>query len=214
MTIANQQDFAQATDLAGRAINSTNFLLDNWWVWLVLGLLLWGLLKIRSLHELLGQMDERCEAAFADIDALLTERHGLIGNLVETVKGFASQEHKVLNDVTNARSRAMAASGSDKAEAESQVGRSLATLYEVTENYPELTSSAHFTDLRNEIVRMDDQITASRRFYNLSVEELNGTRRAFPANVVDYFFTVGSHEKYSIGDKRTELSNAPQISFS
>jgi len=109
---AQDQTFSQATDLFGRAVRSVNFILDNWAGWLALGAAIWLVLLIRSRHQLLGELDERCEASFADIDAMLAERHGLIPNLVETVKAFAGQEHKVLKDVIDARARAMATAGS------------------------------------------------------------------------------------------------------
>ena len=208
-----EQSFAEATDLSARVINATNFLLDYWWLWLLLGAGLWLFLRIRKQHELLGSLDERCEAAFADIDALLAERHALIGNLVETVKGFAGQEHKVLKDVIDARARAMESAGSARMEAETQIGQSLISLFAVTENYPALASSSHFSELRAELTRMEDRITAGRRFYNLSVEELNAVRRAFPGNIVARVATIGRHDKFTLGERRAEFAEPVKVGF-
>jgi LemA protein len=102
-------DFAQATDLEGRAIRATNFLLDHWWLWLILLALLWLVLTIRSQHARVGKLDERADAAFGDIDALLIERHTLIGNLAEVVRAFAAKEHDVIRDVLDARVDALEA---------------------------------------------------------------------------------------------------------
>ena len=207
------QTFAEATGLWDRAVGATNYVLDHWWVWLVLGFALWLFLKARAQHQLLGELDERCSAAQGDIDALLTERHALIGNLAETVKGFAGQEHKVLKDVIDARARATSATGNSKADAEAAVSASLANLWSITENYPELASSDHFRELRGELVRMEDRINASRRFYNLSVEELNGVRRAFPYNLLDSIAKTADHDKYTLGDNRAQFDQPVKVSF-
>ena len=207
------QSFAEATGLWERAVNATNYMLDHWWVWLVLGFVLWVALKARAQHALLGELDERCGAAHGDIDTLLTERHALIGNLNETVKGFAIQEHKVLKDVIDARARATSTTGGAQVDAEAAVSASLANLWSITETYPQLASSSHFTQLRTELVRMEDRINAARRFFNLTVEELNGVRRAFPYNLIDAVAKTANHEKYSLGESRAQFDQPVKVSF-
>ena len=207
------QSFAEATGLWERAVNATNYMLDHWWVWLVLGFVLWVALKARAQHALLGELDERCGAAHGDIDTLLTERHALIGNLNETVKGFAIQEHKVLKDVIDARARATSTTGGAQVDAEAAVSASLANLWSITETYPQLASSSHFTQLRTELVRMEDRINAARRFFNLTVEELNGVRRAFPYNLINSIAKTADHEKYSLGEKRAQFDEPVKVSF-
>ena len=208
-----QQNFVEATDLVGRSIRGTNFVLDHWWLWglTVVAVLLF--LYVRNYHAQLSELDERCEAAFADIDALLAERHSLIGNLVESVKGFSVQEHKVLKDVIDARGRAMSSAGQARNEAETQIGQSLISLFAVTEAYPELRSSVHFQELRAELTRMEDRITAGRRFYNLAVEELYAIRRAFPGNIITKVTDIGTHEKFTLGERRADFSEPVKVSF-
>ncbi len=207
------QSFAEATGLWERAVNATNYMLDHWWVWLFLGFVLWVALKARAQHALLGELDERCGAAHGDIDTLLTERHALIGNLNETVKGFAIQEHKVLKDVIDARARATSTTGGAQVDAEAAVSASLANLWSITETYPQLASSSHFTQLRTELVRMEDRINAARRFFNLTVEELNGVRRAFPYNLLNSIAKTADHEKYSLGEKRAQFDEPVKVNF-
>ena len=207
------QTFAEATGLWDRAVGATNYMLDHWWAWLVLGFALWLFLKARYQHQLLGELDERCMAAAGDIDAVLNERHALIGNLAETVKGFAGQEHKVLKDVIDARARATSTTGGAKMDAEAAVSSSLANLWSITETYPQLASSSHFAELRAELVRMEDRINAARRFYNLTVEELNGVRRAFPYNLLDSIAKTATHEKYSLGENRAQFDQPVKVSF-
>lgn len=210
---AQQQTFAEATGLFDRSVHATNIVLDLWWLWLVLLAAVALFVVLRRTHALLGKLDERCGAAAGDIDALLAERHALIGNLVETVKGFAKQEHAVLKDVIDARARAMASAGQAKLEAETQVGQSLNSLWAVSEAYPELASSGHFRELRLELTRMEDRITAARRFYNLAVEELNAVRRAFPANLIDGAARIGTHEKFTLAERREDFAAPVAISF-
>ena len=89
MQESQPQTFWQAIDLWGRAVGSANTLLDLWWLWLVLGAVAWFALSIRSQHALIAKLDERADAAFGDVDALLLERKNLIGNLVEVVRAYA-----------------------------------------------------------------------------------------------------------------------------
>lgn len=207
------QDFVAATDLWGRLVRTTNFVLDHWWLWLLIGGLLWLALSVRRYHALLAKLDERCEAAFADVDTLLAERHALVGNLAETVKGFAGQERTVLKEVMDARARAMSTAGNARLEAENQIGQSLTSLFAISENYPELASSGHFRDLRAELVRIEDRINAARRFLNLAIEELNAVRRSFPGNVIVKLSAVGAHEKFTLGERRADLTEPVKVSF-
>jgi LemA protein len=215
MSTADQtRSFAQETKIFDRSVDSTNFLLDYWWLWALVVVVMLFVFYVQAKHKLLGELDERCEAAFGDIDALLVERHSLVDNLVNTVKGFATQEHKVLKDVIDARARATSTTGGARLDAEAAVGSSLANLWSIEETYPDLKSSSHFRELRQELVRMEDRIAASRKFYNLSVEELNGVRRAFPANFIDKLTTIGTHEKFNIGAERREAIFEPaRVSF-
>ena len=174
------QNFLQAIDFSGRMVRAANFALDHWWLWFVIGAVLWLALRIRSQHALLGQLDERAGAAFGDVDALLIERHALIGNLVEVVRAFATKEHDVIRDVLEARIDALEAMGANGGmiQNETQIANVLQNLFSVSEKYPELASAAHYSMLRNDLIRIEDRITAARKFYNLAVEELNSVRRA------------------------------------
>jgi LemA protein len=198
-------NFAQATDLSGRAIRATNFLLDHWWLWLILLALLWLALTIRSQHARVGKLDERADAAFGDIDALLIERHTLIGNLAEVVRAFAAKEHDVIRDVLDARVDALEALSDGASVNATQIAGVLQNLFTVSENYPTLASSSHYSTLRTDLIRIEERITAARRFYNLCVEEVNATKRAFPGML---FARFGGppREKFSLGERRAEFA--------
>jgi LemA protein len=206
------QTFFESIDLSGRLIRAANFALDHWWLWLVLGLALWLFLKMRSQHALLASLDERADAAFGDIDALLIERHTLIGNLVEVVRAFATREHSVIRDVLDARIDALEAIGKADINGGTQIAGVLQNFFTVSERYPELASESHYAGLRNDLIRIEDRLTAARRFYNLAVEELNTVRRAFPGNL----FTKSNpavREKFTLGERRDEFSEPVKISL-
>lgn len=162
---------------------------------------------------MIGQLDERADAAFADVDALLVERHTLIANLVEVVRAFARQEQEVIRDVLDARIDALEAVSDAGIRTETQIAGVLQNLFTVSETYPKLASAAHYATLRTDLIRVEDRITAARRFYNLAVEELNGVRRAFPGNLIHRWAPATPRTKFSVGERRMEFSEPVKISL-
>ena len=215
MAATTDQTFVQAIDLWGRLVRACNFALDQWWIWLLAGAALWLVLKIRSQHALIGQLDERADAAYGDVDALLIERHTLIGNLVEVVRAFATKEHDVIRDVLEARIDALEAlsGGAGVIRSETQIANVLQNLFTVSEKYPELASAAHYGALRNDLIRIEDRITAARKFYNLAVEELNSVCRAFPANFIAMIVKNPPREKFTLGERRAEFAEPVKVAL-
>ena len=197
MAATTDQTFLQAIDLSGRLVRAANFALDQWWIWLLAGAALWLVLKIRSQHALIGQLDERADAAYGDVDALLIERHTLIGNLVEVVRAFATKEHDVIRDVLDARIDALEAlsGGAGVIRSETQI------------------ANAHYSTLRNDLIRIEDRITAARKFYNLAVEELNSVCRAFPANFIAMIAKNPPREKFTLGERRAEFAEPVKVAL-
>lgn len=212
MQDSDTQTFWQAIDLWGRAVSTANTALDLWWLWLILGAIVWLALRIRAQHALIAMLDERADAAFGDVDALLLERKTLIGNLVEVVRAFAAKEHDVIRDVLSARIEAIAALGG-----EAMIGQQNAAfaqnLVSLGETFPALASADHFVTLRGDLVRIEDRITAARRFYNLAVEELNAVARAFPGNLIAAHTRLPLREKFTLGDRRGAFEETAQIAF-
>jgi len=131
------------------------------------------------------RLQNRADEGFSDIDVQLKRRHDLIPNLVETVKGYASHERQTLENVTSARAAAVAATGPEaQAQAENQLTGALRQLFAVAENYPDLKASRNFLELQNEITDTEDKIQAARRFYNMTVRDLNIKIQSFPSSVI------------------------------
>jgi LemA protein len=212
MQPTDQPTFWQAIDLWGRSVAAANALLDMWWLWLLLGFVLWLALRVRAQHALIAQLDERADAAFGDVDALLVERKTLVGNLVEVVRAFAAKEHDVIRDVLSARIEAIAALG-EGAMVGQQNAAFLQNLISIGEKFPELASANHFATLRNDLIRIEDRITAARKFYNLAVEELNAVARAFPGNVSASLSRLPLREKFTLGERRSAYEETARIAF-
>lgn len=137
------------------------------------------------LYNGLVRLNVQADEAWSDITVQLKRRYDLIPNLVNTVKGYATHEKSVFEDVTNARAQAMQAQGpAETAKAENQFSQTLKSLFAVAENYPDLKATQNFQKLQDEVTDTEDKIMASRRFYNGVVRDFNTKRKVFPTNVL------------------------------
>jgi LemA protein len=137
-----------------------------------------------AMYNGLVRLNQRADEAWSDITVQLKRRYDLIPNLVNTVKGYATHEKSVFEDVTKARSQAMQAQGpAETAKAENQFSQTLKSLFAVAENYPQLKASDNFQQLQDELTDTEDKIMASRRFYNGVVRDFNTKRKVFPTNI-------------------------------
>jgi LemA protein len=132
----------------------------------------------------LVRLNVRANEAWSDITVQLKRRADLIPNLVNTVKGYASHEKTVFDDVTNARAATLNASGpAEAAKAEGDFQKTLKSLFAVAEAYPDLKANQNFLDLQAQLTDTEDKIQASRRFYNGVVRDFNTKRTVFPTNI-------------------------------
>ncbi len=172
------------------------------------GLVLWGI----GAYNRLITLRNRVKEAFSDIDVQLKRRYDLIPNLVTTVKGYATHERELLEKVTEARTRAMGASGvHDKAVAENMLSQTLKSLFAVAENYPDLKASANFLELQRELRDTEDKIQASRRFYNTNVMALNTMIESFPPNVIAGAFSFKKEEFFELEEEAAR--EVPKVNF-
>jgi len=165
-------------------------------------------------HNRLVALDQRCETAFGDVDVHLKHRHNLIPPLVETVRGFAKHESDILLNVTEARADAVQAASPDmRLSAEQNLTQNINALIGMAERYPELKASTHFADLRRELVDAENRITASRRFYNLAVEEYSTTLRQFPGSHIGRLFKMNVRTRFDLGIERVLIDEPLAIKF-
>jgi len=178
----------------------------------VLGLLVAAAVGGVSIYNGLVALRNRAEAAWSDIDVQLKRRWELIPNLVETVKGYAQHEEGTFTKVTEARTRAMAASTpGEKSAAEGNLSGMLKSLFAVAEAYPELKANENFLSLQGELSSLEDAIQKARRYYNAVVRDLNTKVESFPSNVVAGMFGFQQEEYFEL-DSEAERA-APKVSF-
>ncbi len=154
----------------------------------------------------------RCEEAWSDIKIQLKRRHNLIPNLIETVKGYATHEKSVLEEVTKARTQAMQAKGmKETAKSENMLANTLKTLFAVAENYPNLKANANFLELQRELSDTENKIQAARRFYNGNVRDYNIAIQSFPTNIIANLFNFKKKDLFELSSE--EEAEVPKVKF-
>src|ERR1700758_413236 len=184
--------------------------------WIVLGVIVVVVLWVISVYNSLVSMGQRVSQAFADIDVQLRQRHDLIPNLVETVKGYATHERGTLEAVTQARNMAIAAQSQGpqaQAAAETQLSGVLGRLIALSEAYPDLKANANFQQLANELSDLENKIAASRRFFNNAVQEYNTGIQQMPAVLFAGMFGFTKKDFFDLGASRAEVEAAPSVKF-
>ena len=137
-----------------------------------------------GMYNGLVRLNQQANEAWSDIMVQLKRRYDLIPNLVNTVKGYASHEKTVFEDVTKARANALGAqTPAAAAKAEGGFQAAMKSLFAVAENYPDLKATENFQELQAQLTDTEDKIQASRRFYNGVVRDFNTKRKTFPTNI-------------------------------
>ncbi|MGA7387568.1 MAG: LemA family protein [Pseudolabrys sp.] len=182
--------------------------------WVVLGIVVVFVIWAISIYNGLVAMRQRTNQAFADIDVQLKQRHDLIPNLIETVKGYAAHERGTLDAVVQARNAAIAAPGVEqKVAAENVLSGALRQLFALSENYPNLKANANFQQLQTDLSDIENKLAASRRFFNNAVQEYNTGIQPFPASLVAGAFGFTQRTFFDLGETRAELEQAPSVKF-
>lgn len=167
-----------------------------------------------SIYNRLVRLRNNREQAFADIDVQLRQRHDLIPQLVDSVKGYMGHERGVLTEITEARSNAIKATSiNEKIAAEGRLSTALDGLKVSIEAYPDLKASQNFMELQNEIADIENKIAAARRFFNSATKELNVATELFPSNLVATLFNFKREPMFELGAQRVEAEQPPKIQF-
>ncbi len=181
-------------------------------IWIVLGIIVILAILFVSVYNNLVTSRNKVHNAFANIDTQLQRRFDLIPNLVETVKGYASHESKVLENVTAARSGYMnAKTPEEKMEADNALTGTLKTLFAVAESYPELKANQNFSKLQEDLKGTEDKIAFSRQFYNDAVTMYNDKLLVFPNNIIGGMFGFKAEALYKIDNDSAKQT--PKVQF-
>lgn len=145
------------------------------------------------------------QASWAGIDVELQRRHDLVPSLVESVSGYAGHESRLLEQVTTARSRAIAATSrtvpvTTQARAEDALTGGLTSLLALAEAFPDLRADGTFRTLQRQLVEIEDRIAAARRLFNLDVAAYERRRQSFPSSLVAGAFHLDPASPFEIED--------------
>ena len=163
-------------------------------------LILVPVLIIVGMYNSLVRGRNHVKESWSGIDTELKRRYDLVPNLVETVKGYAAHEREVFERVVEARTRAVASTGSpaDQARDENFLVQALRQLFALREGYPDLKASQNFLALQKQLAETEDRIQASRRLYNGNVREFNNRCEMFPTNILASMFHFEKAEFFEI----------------
>jgi LemA protein len=185
----------------------------GWWI--LLGVIVLIALFLIFIYNRLVTLRQVVNQAWSDITVQLKQRHDLIPNLVETVKGYAAHERGTLDAVVQARNAAVAATGPQaQAQAENMLTGALRQLFALAESYPDLKASANFLQLQADLSDIENKIAAARRFFNNAVQEYNTAIEQFPAVFIAGPFGFTSREFFELEEgERAAVSTPPQVKF-
>ncbi|HOV85541.1 MAG TPA: LemA family protein [Syntrophobacteraceae bacterium] len=166
------------------------------------------------LYNKLIRLRNTVQSSWSDIDVQLKKRHDLVGNLVETVKGYAAHERSVFENVTKARTQAMqAASPQERAQAEGSFQSALKGLFAIAEAYPDLKANTNFLQLQTHLKDLEDGIESARRYYNAVVRDFNTLIESFPSNLIAAWFRFEKAQFFEL-EAAAEERAPVKISFS
>ena len=155
--------------------------------------------------------EEGVKSALSEVQNQLQRRNDLVPNLVETVKGYASQERDIFTALAESRSRMLnAKTPEEQVEAANQQTQALSRLLVVVENYPQLKSDATFMRLMDELAGTENRIATERMRYNERIQEFNTLRRRFPSNVTAKMF---GFKEYPYFEAPPATQQAPKVNF-
>ena len=183
-------------------------------IWIILIVIVLVAFWLIGIYNGLVRLRNTRQNAFADIDVQLKQRHDLIPQLVETVKGYATHERELLLKVTQARTAAMSATTIDeKIKTETQLSTALQGLKVSVEAYPDLKANQNFLQLQEELSDIENKLAAARRYFNAATTEYNTGIETFPSNMIANNFGFKRETMFDLGQDRTTLEEPPKISF-
>lgn len=193
--------------------NWSNYISTALWGLVIIVVL--GIVLMIGIYNRIIALRQRRKNAFADVDVQLKLRHDLVPNLVETVRGYATHEKELLENVTAARTAAMRGGGiTERVKTEQALGAAVTNLLAVAENYPQLKADANFRQLQADLSDIENKIAAARRFFNNATGEFNTTIQQFPAVIVARMMNFREELFFELEPEEQKAAKTPpKVSF-
>lgn len=174
-------------------------------------------------YNTLQSKDEQVKASWSEVVNQYQRRADLVPNLVNTVKGYASHEREVLNEVTTARAQATSVQITPEVldnpatlarfqAAQGALSGALSRLLAVSESYPQLKADANFRDLQAQLEGTENRITVARNRYIQAVQDYNVTVRSFPNNLTAMAFGYEVKPNFTVANEKA-VADAPTVDF-
>ena len=155
------------------------------WLYIIIAIVVVLLIAFLVAYNGFVKENNKVKEAFATMDVYLKKRWDLIPNIVETVKGYAKHEKETLEEVIKLRNGAYDnMSDDEKIKANEKLSSGISKIMALAEAYPELKANENFKDLSNQLVKVEDEIANSRKYYNATVRDFNNKVEMFPSNIV------------------------------
>jgi LemA protein len=168
--------------------------------------------SVISARNRLVTMDEAINGQWSQVENQLQRRNDLIPNLVNTVKGYASHEKEIFENIAAARAKmAGARTKDDTIDGANQMSGALSRLLMVVERYPDLKANQNFRDLQNQLEGTENRINVARQRYNQSVEKFNFSIRKFPNSLTNSLLLHLERKEYFKAEEGT--ASAPKVKF-
>ncbi len=166
-----------------------------------------------GIYNKLVRLKNMVEEAWSGIDVQLKKRYSLIPNLVNTIKGYATHEKEVFENVAAMRSAGINAKTIEEhSKAENAITQALGRLFAGAENYPDLKANTNFLELQNQLSAVEHDIQLARRYYNGTARDKNIAVESFPSNLVASMFGFAKSAYFELDDAKER--ETPTVDFS
>ena len=175
------------------------------WIYIIIAIVVLIVIYAISLYNSFVRLNNKVKEAFSTMDVYLKKRWDMIPNLVETVKGYAKHEKETLEGVIKLRNGAYdAMSPEEKINANQELSRGITKIMALAEAYPDLKANTNFTDLSNQLTKVEEDIANSRKYYNAVVRRYNDKVEMFPSNLVANIFGFKLEKMFEIVEEERE----------
>lgn len=168
----------------------------------LIGIIVIFIIIILSKYNGIVRLQNKVKQAKSGIDVYLNQRFDLIPNLVECVKGYAKHEKEIFENITKMRSEYM--QGNKNLKKAEQINNDMNKILAVAENYPELKASEQFLNLQKNLSKMESQLQAARRIYNIEVTKYNTKISVVPNNIIANIFGFKEAELFTIEEYKKD----------
>ncbi len=180
-------------------------------LWILIGIFILIVLIFMYYFNRFVVLGNRIDNSLSQIDVQLRKRADLVPNLINTVKGYAKHERKIMTEVTNARKALLSARTlPERMKAGSQLQNALKSIFAIAENYPQLRANENFLHLQQELAAIEDKISFARQYYNDSILAFNNSVATFPGT---FFASLFNKKKKEFLQIPAEAKAVPKVEF-